>query len=171
MHLDEYVAQVQQQLQATAALGDDRTQQIAEKVSQAAESSVRLAILSAVSEAADEISALLLDFPLSPSVSVRLDGAELRTDVEANASSGAEPPPSPAADEDSSARISLRLSESLKAEIDAAAARDGVSVNTWLVRAANTAVADGHQYSQRGGPRGTYTVNTSAHRVSGYING
>jgi predicted HicB family RNase H-like nuclease len=34
-----------------------------------------------------------------------------------------------------SARISLRLPEGLKAAAEAAAAREGVSLNTWLVRA------------------------------------
>ena len=33
------------------------------------------------------------------------------------------------------ARITLRLPETLKAELEAAAAREGVSLNTWLVRA------------------------------------
>jgi hypothetical protein len=164
MHLDDYVDQVQQQLVAAAALGDESTQRIASKLSEAATSSVRLAIMGAVSEAADELSALLLDFPLSPAVSVRLDGDELRTDVEATASSRADAAPD---DGDASARISLRLSESLKSQIDAAAGRDGVSVNTWLVRAASAAVADP---AGRGGSR-AFTVNTSTHRVTGFING
>ena len=37
--------------------------------------------------------------------------------------------------EDFSARISLRLPESLKASVERAAAGEGVSTNTWLVRA------------------------------------
>ena len=37
--------------------------------------------------------------------------------------------------EDLSARITLRLPDSLKSSIETAAAREGVSVNTWLVRA------------------------------------
>lgn len=168
MHLDDYVGQVTAQLEASAALGDERTQQIAARLSDAAASAVRLAVLAAVSEAADEISASLLDFPLSPAVSVRLDGGDggdLRVQVEATAAAAIDEPPHPAPDEDTSARISLRLSESLKTQIDAAAARDGVSVNTWLVRAASAAVSD---TSRRGA---TYTVNTSAHRISGFVNG
>ena len=41
------------------------------------------------------------------------------------------------------ARISLRLPEGLKASIDAAAAREGVSVNTWLVRALTRSLTGG----------------------------
>jgi hypothetical protein len=164
MHLDDYGARVQQHLAAAAALGDEHVQQIAAKLGDAAGSAVRLAILSAVSEAVEEINALLLDFPLAPSVSVRLDGDDLRVEVDATASQGVE---AAAPDEgEASARISLRLTESLKTQIDEAAARDGVSVNTWLVRAAAAAVNDS---GRRGGT--TFTVNTSAHRISGFING
>jgi uncharacterized protein (DUF1778 family) len=88
----------------------------------------------------------------------------LRTEVEASISGPRDNGP-PAEDGDSNARISLRLPESLKSQIEQAAGRDGVSVNTWLVRAASSAVAD---TSRRGGG---FTVNTSSHRISGYING
>ena len=48
-----------------------------------------------------------------------------------------EPAAAPAAEgEPGTARLTLRLPDSLKARVEAAAARDGVSVNTWLVRAA-----------------------------------
>jgi predicted HicB family RNase H-like nuclease len=43
--------------------------------------------------------------------------------------------PAPAADDALTARITLRLSESLKAQIDLAATREGLSVNSWIVRA------------------------------------
>lgn len=164
MHLDDYGARVQQHLAAAAALGDEHVQQVAAKLGDAAASAVRLAILGAVSEVAEEINALLLDFPLAPSVSIRLDGDDLRVDVDPTAAQGVD---AATADEgEASARISLRLTEGLKAQIDEAAVRDGVSVNTWLVRAATAAVNDS---SRRSGT--TFTVNTSAHRISGYING
>ena len=47
----------------------------------------------------------------------------------------------PASDEGATARITLRLTESLKAGIEAAAAREGVSVNTWLVRALGRSIS------------------------------
>ena len=43
--------------------------------------------------------------------------------------------PTAAAEDGTSARITLRLSEALKTSVEAAAAREGVSVNTWIVRA------------------------------------
>ncbi|HLY33200.1 MAG TPA: toxin-antitoxin system HicB family antitoxin, partial [Jatrophihabitantaceae bacterium] len=145
MHLDDYVTQVQQQLGAAAALGDEQVQRIAFTLSEAATSSVRLAILGAVSEAADEITALLLDFPLSPAVSVRLAGDELRTEVDASVHAAPDTPP--VDDGEASARISLRLTEALKTQVEQAAVRDGVSVNTWIVRALGGAIADGGRRS------------------------
>lgn len=162
MHLDDYTARVQQQLQAAAALGDDRVQQIAAQLGEATASAVRLAILAAVTEAADEVTAQLLDFPLSPAVTVRLDSDDLRADVVAGTLRQAES--GPVDEGEASARVSLRLTETLKAQIDEAAARDGVSVNTWLVRAATAAVSSGRTPT-------TFAVNTNAHRISGYING
>ncbi|MBN9620672.1 MAG: toxin-antitoxin system HicB family antitoxin, partial [Actinobacteria bacterium] len=139
MQLDHHIAQVHTQLGAAAALGDDRTREIAEALATAATPAVRLALLNAVSEAADEITAALLDHPGSPTVNARLDGTELAVDV--TVTPPPEAPAEPRRDEgDPSARISLRLSEALKAEIDAAADRDGISVNTWLVRAASAAL-------------------------------
>ena len=56
----------------------------------------------------------------------------------------------PAADEPSAARLTLRLPERLKSELEAAAAREGVSVNTWLVRALAGAVSHATRPSRPG---------------------
>ena len=173
MHLDDYVRQVHDQLGAAAALGDERTQQIAGTLAAGAAPAMRLAIMNALGAAADEITAALLDSPGSPTVSVRLDGDDVRVEVTAA-------PPEPAAaradDGDATARISLRLSEALKAEVEEAAGRDGVSVNTWLVRAANSALSPtwptwpgGPNFGARGGQAGRRATNV--HRVTGWING
>lgn len=162
MYLDEYVGQVQDQLTATAALGDERTQQIAQTIAGAATPAVRLAIMTAVAAAAEEINAALLDSPGAPTVAVRLDGDAVRVDV-----FGGDPEPVAAArvdDGDASARISLRLTESLKSDVEAAAGRDGVSVNTWLVRAAGAALAP--DWADSAHRRGT-----NVHRVTGWVNG
>ena len=50
-------------------------------------------------------------------------------------------PPEPAAEDGLTARITLRLPESLKTTIEAAAAREGISVNSWLVRALSRGAA------------------------------
>lgn len=142
MKLDQHIAQVSEQLHAAAALGDDRTREIASALSTAATPAVRLAVLNALIEAADEITGALLDFPGSPAVTVRLDGDQLAIDVHVtHQASDAEEPRRD--DGEASARISLRLTESLKADIDAAADEEGVSVNTWLVRAASAALRAG----------------------------
>ena len=89
-------------------------------------------------EAADEITAALLDAPGTPRCRC---GSTATTWSSTSGSPSGAPAEPPRDDGDASARISLRLSEALKADIEAAAARDGVSVNTWLVRAAGAALA------------------------------
>ena len=174
MQLDHHVAQVQAQISAAAALGDDRTKEIAAALTAATAASVRLALLHAVTEAADEITAALLDYPGSPGVGVHLDGAEISVDVR----------PTQVADDadavrhnegDPSARISLRLSDALKADIDAAAERDGVSVNTWLVRAASAALTpspfSGFGATTNTGAAGRTRPRRDNQRITGWING
>lgn len=168
MELNPYVVQVQNSLTAAAALGDDHTRHTAEALAAAAESAMRLAVLSAVTTAADEITSSLLDAPGAPAVAVRLDGDELRVEVR---TADAEPqaPAAAAEDADASARISLRLSESLKSDIESAARTDAVSVNTWLVRAAARALAPAR------GPQSGWDTDRgrgrSAHHITGWING
>ena len=130
--------------------------------------SVRLALLAAVSEIADEITAALLDNPGSPAVAVRIDSDEIAVDVRAVVPAG-DAPQARHGNGEASARISLRLTDSLKADIDAAAERDGVSVNTWLVRAAGCALRPGALDSgQRERGRGRRDQD---HHVTGWING
>ncbi|MBA3744794.1 toxin-antitoxin system HicB family antitoxin [Sporichthya sp.] len=118
-----------------------------------------MAVLEAVSAAADEITEQLLDAPGSPAVAVRLDHDELR--VEVRLAPMAEPPPTPSDEGENDARISLRLPESLKGQIETAARAEGVSVNTWLLRAANSALSPTHSYGRR----------QSGNRITGWING
>jgi hypothetical protein len=171
MQLQPHLAQVSDHLEAAAALGDERTREIATGLANAAAPAVRLALLGALSEAADEITTELLEVPGSPVVTVRLDGGDAVVDVRvAETAASDEPAPEPRRDDgEPSARISLRLAESLKSDVDAAAARDGVSVNTWLVRAADAALRPAGQTDQRG--QGWQRNNTSNQRVTGWING
>jgi hypothetical protein len=50
------------------------------------------------------------------------------------------PPPVPEADDGAVSRINLRLPDSLKGRVEQAAGREGLSVNSWLVRAAAAAL-------------------------------
>lgn len=160
MELSPYVAQVQAQLTAAAALGDDTTKRTAEALAAAAEPATRLAVLAAVTAAADEVTAALLDSPGAPTVAVRLDGDELRIEVRTS-----EPEPETAPEEaEATARISLRLSEALKSDVEAAARADSVSVNTWLVRAAARALPNNRS-------RSGWETRASGHRITGWVNG
>ncbi len=103
-------------------------------------------MLEVLSEAAGEITA-----ELAPgSVDVRLRGREPEfivtppTPLEAEARVTGAAPASPAdyAVDGRATRTTLRLPENLKTKAEAAAAREGMSVNTWLVRAVATALAE-----------------------------
>jgi hypothetical protein len=55
------------------------------------------------------------------------------------------------------ARINLRLPEDLKSRVEEAANRERLSVNTWLVRAAASALEPTGRRSSGGGGVGRYT--------------
>jgi uncharacterized protein (DUF1778 family) len=167
MQLDHHLARVHEQLVAVAALGDDRTREVADALTAAALPAVRLALVAALSEVADEVTAALLDHPGSPAVAVRIDGDGVAVDVRAAAPADAGTLARPAHGE-ASARISLRLTDSLKADVDAAAERDGVSVNTWLVRAARRALPGALDTGEREPARGR---RSGTQHVTGWING
>jgi HicB family len=128
MQIDGYVQALREDLARVAAVGDESTARAAELLAVALESAFGRRLLEALGEAALELSSQLED----GRVEVRFAGGDpelvlVRDEAETSA---AEP-----ADEAFTARITLRLPESLKARLEAAASRDGVSVNTWHVRA------------------------------------
>ncbi len=145
MDLTPFVDQLRRDLLTAAEAGGDEARALAERLTAPLESSVRLALLSALSQAAEEITG-----QLAPgAVDVRLRGSDLGFAVTppptadpAGPSADAPAPEAPAVDldEGDTLRITLRLPEQLKARVDEAAARLGVSVNTWLVRAVATAM-------------------------------
>src|SRR6516162_9922830 len=117
---------VQEDLEGLAELGDERARQIARRLAEAAGSSLRLKLLDLLAQAAVEMSSKLP----SGHVEVRLVGQEpefVYVDTAGESSS--------ALGEELSSRITLRLSENLKLTVEKAADRDGVSTNTWIVRA------------------------------------
>jgi hypothetical protein len=150
MDLTPYVDGIRREVGATAELAGRETAELAGRLVGSIGSAVRLALLDALSAAADEITR-----ELAPgTVELRLRGDQPAFVVT----------PPPAADEGmpatepleaeaeaDTARITLRLPESLKARVEAAAARERVSVNTWLVRAVSGAVSGG-----RGPRRGAF---------------
>ena len=128
MQMAQFIESLQNDLDAIAAVGDEATAAAARRLSHALRSSAGLRLLEALGAAALELSA-----QLPGHVEVRMAGQDPSlVYVEEPGESAAAPGP-PA--DDASARITLRLPEALKASVEAAAAGEGVSVNTWIVRA------------------------------------
>lgn len=127
MNLTIVLEGIQEDLQGLAALGDERSAQVARRLSEALSSNLRLKLFDLLSQVAVELSSKLP----SGHVEVRLAGQEPElVFVEAAGESAGT-----TAGEELSARISLRLPESLKLAVEKAADREGVSTNAWLVRA------------------------------------
>ncbi|MBE1878240.1 toxin-antitoxin system HicB family antitoxin [Myceligenerans pegani] len=143
MDITHHVDDLQQRLAVAADAAGEDARQLARRLTAPLDAAVRLVLLDALSEAAGEISA-----ELAPgSVDVRLRGGDPEFVVvppaaQAAPSAPATAPAAPAADLEGAAtsRTTLRLPDRLKAQVEVAAARDGVSVNTWLVRAVAAAL-------------------------------
>ena len=150
MDLFPYVQTVRDGVSSAAALADDHTREVAERLGGSIESATRLALIAALSDAASSISA-----ELAPSsVEVRMVGQDPDL-VVSDARDESEPTvlqaPVPAkpgdedvlidVDEEPVARISLRLPQSVKTKVDEVAAADGISTNAWLTRAVMDALA------------------------------
>jgi hypothetical protein len=149
MDLTRYVDDLQQRLAQAAELGGTEAQRLAQRLAAPLDSAVRLMLIDALSAAASEIST-----ELAPgSVDVRLRSGEPefvvaladsdagRSDATPAPTARVAPASAPADGEDgSTTRTTLRLPDALKAQVEVAAAHDGVSVNTWLVRAVSAAL-------------------------------
>jgi hypothetical protein len=159
MELSPYVQELQRQLAVAAQAAGEEGRAIADRLIAPLDAAARLMLLEALSSAAGEISA-----ELAPgSVDVRLRGRDPEFVVVAPSApafterdttttpdvtpsvppSGVGPAQAPAAgatDDTSTTRTTLRLPDQLKAQVEAAAVREGVSLNTWLVRAVAAAL-------------------------------
>jgi len=137
MELGQYVSDLQRQLVDAAANGTEETRAMAERIATGLDAATRLVLLEALSTAAAEITR-----DLAPgSVDLRLRGREVEFVITQPTDSEATEPISPVdLDDVSTSRTTLRLPDALKARVDDAAAADGLSVNTWLVRAVAAAL-------------------------------
>jgi uncharacterized protein (DUF1778 family) len=157
MDLTPYVNRLQHQLGVAAGAAGEGARELAAVLSAPLEPATRLVLLDALSAAADEITR-----ELAPgTVEVRLrqgepefvvmpppteaEFSEVTADVPAPA---VEPPES---EDGGTARLNLRLPETLKRRIEDAAGAEGVSLNSWLVRAAGAAL---DSLGSRRGPTG-----------------
>ncbi len=157
MDLRPYVETIHHQLAVAAEAGGHEARAVGERLTGAVEPAVRLALQDALVAAAEEITC-----ELAPgSVEVRLRGRDPEFVVRPPPSFG-KAPLSPGPDEGGAvenpsaafnsaeppvgvdpggtARVNLRLPDQLKARAEHAAANEGVSLNTWLVKAVTAAV-------------------------------
>lgn len=145
MDVTRYVQRLAQEFAALADTGGDEARALFKRLAGSLEPAIRLALLEALSAAADEISR-----ELAPgSVEVRLRGRDPSFVV----TRAAEPPPfepvdhapereedPPGTHEGPTARINFRLPEQLKVAIEEDAMQEGRSVNAWLIRVASAAL-------------------------------
>nr|WP_040702290.1 hypothetical protein [Nocardiopsis ganjiahuensis] len=159
-----YVDELRRQLLVAAETGGEETRATAERLAAVLESSARLALMDALSAAADEITR-----ELAPgSVEVRLRGGRTdfivtspRTDETFDTAAGDAAALSPErhghvapiraeGEEGKTSRITLRLPDHLKPLVEEAAKTEGQSVNAWLVRSVTTALESGGRQARRG---------------------
>lgn len=120
--------------------GVDDARAAAERLASGLDAATRLVLLDALSAATGEITRDMVP----GSVDLRLRGRDVEFVVAApRGEPEDESPSSPGVDFDdtSTSRTTLRLPDALKSQVDEAAAAEGLSVNTWLVRAVATALA------------------------------
>jgi hypothetical protein len=151
MDLRPYIEDIHQQLADAAEAGGEDARALAERLAAPLDAAIRLALQDALGAAAEEITA-----ELAPgSVELRIRGRNPEfvvtpapTDRSAEDISDAGYDRAPAAvqlnpgdgDDGGTSRINLRLPDQLKARVEVAASGEGLSVNTWLVRAASVAL-------------------------------
>jgi hypothetical protein len=140
MDLDRYVSELQAQLAAAAENGDADARAVAEQLNAVLDAAVRLMLLEVLSDAASEITQ-----EIAPgSVDVMLRGRDphlvvTRPETSETDAAGPSVPevavPAEPLDDTVTSRTTLRLPDRLKARVEQAAAEEGVSVNSWFVRA------------------------------------
>ena len=113
MQLDSHIDAIQQDLAATASIGDEATAEAARRLSDALGSTLHLRLLDLLGEAALELSGQLG----TARIEVRLAGRDPELVVVSDENTDAAPL---AVGEELSGRISLRLPESLKTAVEAA---------------------------------------------------
>jgi len=140
MDLDRYVTELQAQLAAASENSDSDARAIAERLSASLDAATRLMVLGVLGDVASEITR-----EIAPgSVDVVLRGRDPQLVVTrppapetgtADLSASEEPVATEPLDDTVTSRTTLRLPDRLKARVEQAAAEEGLSVNSWFVRA------------------------------------
>lgn len=126
MQIDGHIQALREDLVRVAALGDETTTRAADLLSVAIEASLGRRIQDVLAEAALELNSQLDE----AHVEVRIAGRDPELVLVREVAE-----PEAPADVTLDARITLRLPEALKRRVEEAASRDGISLNTWIVRA------------------------------------
>jgi hypothetical protein len=170
MDLRMYVDNLQHQLAVAADAGGEEARALAERLVAPMDAAIRLTLQDVLAAAVEEITR-----ELAPgSVELRLRGRDPEFVVTApsvdrpvadrdegddreSAAPSAAPSPPVDADDSAMSRINLRLPEQLKSRVEDAAGTEGLSVNSWLVRAATSALERNDSGRRRGrrNPPGT----------------
>jgi hypothetical protein len=176
MELETYVGNIQRQMVTAAEAGGEEARALAERLLAPLEAAIRLALQDALVAAAEEITT-----ELAPgSVELRLRGRDPEfvvtpppADTSGDTASDRDDYQPPAsrpvgadtadADDGAMSRINLRMPDQLKGRVEHAAGRDGLSVNSWLVRAATAALERNDP-----GPRREPGFPKGAKRYSGW---
>jgi len=153
MDLSPYIESVREGVVSASSLADEQTQHVAERLGTAIESSTRLALIQALSDAAGSISAEMAPSSVElrmvgqdPEFVVSIQTAEAEPtlllpdaepDLDATGESSANE-----TDDEPVARITLRLPQSVKARVDEVASSEGISTNAWLIRAVMDALSE-----------------------------
>jgi hypothetical protein len=144
MDLGPYLQEIRRQLDSAAEAGGEEAREVAERIAAPLEASIRLALQDALTAAAEEITV-----ELAPgSVELRLRGRDPEfvvtppvgppdDDLAEGEAAQAGWEAQAGGEDESISRINLRMPESLKARVEQAASSEGLSVNSWLVRAAS----------------------------------
>ncbi|MGO9873863.1 MAG: hypothetical protein ACLPVY_08690 [Acidimicrobiia bacterium] len=172
MELQPYVENIQRQVIVGAEAGGDDARALADRLLSSLDAAIRLTLQDALVAAAEEITC-----ELAPgSVELRLRGrdpefvvtaaaAETSADDLSESDDVTVPVIAGAAEADDGAmsRINLRMPDQLKGRVERAAAGGGVSVNSWLVRAATAALE-----RPEPGPRRESRAPRSGQRYTGW---
>ena len=146
MQTAQFIEALQSDLRELAQLGGDELVQAAHRLEGAVKQSATLRLIDALTQVALEVSSQLPNGHLD----VRLSGQDPEL---VYVEEEGEEPQAQAAEDGLTARITLRLPDSLKTTLERAAEMEGVSVNTWLVRALQRSVSSGGGRAVRSGKR------------------
>ena len=161
MDLAPYVDALSSQLASAAEAAGSQARDLIERLAPPLEAAIRLTLQDALVGAAEEITTELA--PGSVELRIRGREPEFVVTVPADQPGEASGPPVSrpvvtGGDEGGVSRINLRLPDQLKSRVEEAASNEGLSVNTWLVRAAAAALDrpdPGPRRDPRRAPSGT----------------